>query len=518
MNDLNRILGAALLLLAASAGGCDSPSEPGPPVPSAVQVAAPDTVLRVGRTLQLAAEVRDAAGRPIAGGVVAWSSSDTTLARVSAAGEVTGVRRGVVRVTATSGAATGSVSLRVFTPVAYVSVDGDLLGQVVPVGETRQFRAVALDSARRELPGVAVRLWSRDPNVVTISETGTARGIATGTTQVLAEAEGVVGFGNVYVAQGYDVVPLGTLGGAESRAHGLNERGDVVGEAQTASGAWRAFLWRAGQMLEVTAPGARSRAEAVNAAGVVVGNFWPGADTLAGTRPFLWSGGAATQLAPAYVADHVYATDVNDRGQVVGYSSTSCASCPLGTVGSALVWEDGALRDLGRMGGHQAILTEISEQGWMAGTVQPQDSALLIVAGQPRFLFPGTARATSGAGHVAGDPRFTGAADAAWFIFRDGVVHRQPYFYRDRIRVFGIDTEGRTLAVYTYGGFGPQTPPQVVVRQPYGTLVQVNQLLAPGTPWRVEGAGGMNDRGEIVGWGRRTGDAGAQALLLRPRS
>lgn len=518
MLNPSRILRAALVLLAAAVGGCDSPSEPRPPVPSAVQVAAPDTTLRVGRPLQLAAEVRDAAGRPIPGGTVAWSSSDTTLARVSAAGEVTAVRKGVVRITAASGEAAGSVSLRVFTPVVYVAVEGEPLGQVVLVGETRQLRAVALDSARREVPGVAVRLSSRDPGVVTVTGAGVARGIATGTTALAAEAEGVVSVTNVYVAQGYDVVPLGTLGGPASRALGLSESGDVVGEAQTASGAWRAFRWRNGQMAEATTPGARSRATAVNAAGTVVGNFWPSADTTAGARPFQWSGGAATQLAPSHPADNVFATDVNGRGQVVGYSTTTCASCPDGTVGSALLWENGELRDLGRWGGHQAVAAAINEQGWIVGTVLPQDSAVLLTDGPARRIFPGFARATSGAGHVAGDSRGTTAGQAAWFIFRDNVVHPQPIFYRYRLRVFGIDTEGRTLAQLDFGGPGPPSPPQIMVRQPYGTLVQVNQLLAPGTPWRVEGAGAMNDRGEIVGWGRRDGDAGAQALLLKPRS
>ncbi|MEW5928953.1 MAG: Ig-like domain-containing protein [Gemmatimonadota bacterium] len=516
MQNRNPLLLAALFLLAA-AGGCDSPSGPREPVPSTVQVAAPDSTLRVGRTLQLAAEVRDAAGKPIPAGSVAWSSSDTTLARVSATGEVTGVRRGSVRITAAAGEATGSVTLRVFSPVAYVTVESTGLGRVVQVGGTWQVRAVAQDSARRELPDVPVRLTSRDPAVFTVGEGGVVRGVAAGTAPLVAEAEGVAGFVNVFVAQGYDVVALGTLGGAASRALGLGEGGQVVGEAQTAGGAWRAFLWRDGAMAEVAAPGARSRAVAVNAAGAVVGNFWATQDTAASTRPFLWSGGAAVELAPSHPAEHVFATDVNGRGQVVGYSATACPTCPFGTAGSALLWEGGELRDLGRWGGHQAVAAAIDEQGWIAGTVQPQDSAVLLADGQPRRIFPGFARATRGAGHVAGDSRGTGGGEAAWFIFRDNVLHPQPIFYRDRLRVFGIDTQGRTLAQLNYGGFGPVTPPLIVVRQPYGALLQVNQLLAPGTPWQVEGAGAMNDRGDIVGWGRRPGDAAPQALLLRPR-
>jgi probable HAF family extracellular repeat protein len=44
---------------------------------------------------------------------------------------------------------------------------------------------------------------------------------------------------------------LGTLGGSFSVAFGINERGDIVGEAETAAGDIHAFLFRRGTMIDV---------------------------------------------------------------------------------------------------------------------------------------------------------------------------------------------------------------------------------------------------------------------------
>ncbi len=496
-------------LLALALAGCDSPSEPRRPEPSTVQVSAPDSVLRVGRTLQLAAEVRDARGRPISGEPVTWTSSDTTLARVSASGEVTGVRQGAVTITVARGEASGTVALRVFTSIQSLGLRHE--GLVVPIGGTRQFRAVLTDSAGMTLAGIPVRFWVAEPRFATVSDSGVVQAIATGNTTLWAEAEGVRSSVPLYLVPPVDVVPLGTLGGAASRAFGLNARGDVVGEAQTASGAWHAFLWRGGAMTDLGALGGRGRAVAVNGTGTVVGVFYPGADTTGGARPFLWRDGATTVL-PVPEAEDVYATDVNDRGQVVGYSATRCPLCPFGTVGSALLWEGGELRDLGRLGGHQAIATAITEQGSIVGGVQPQDSAVLLVGDEVRRIFPGIARAVSGVGHVAGDSR-----QDAFFIWRDGVTQSIPIFYRDRLRVFGVDTRGRMLALLSYGFPSLSSPPKFVIRQPDNLLFGLYEMLAPGTPWRVEGVSAMNDRGEIVGWGKNSTTGEVQALLLKPR-
>jgi len=66
---------------------------------------------------------------------------------------------------------------------------------------------------------------------------------------------------------------LGTLGGTNSRAYAINDRGQVIGEAETASGELRPFLWERGTMVDLTTRGLRptDRVKDINIWGQIVG-------------------------------------------------------------------------------------------------------------------------------------------------------------------------------------------------------------------------------------------------------
>ena len=68
------------------------------------------------------------------------------------------------------------------------------------------------------------------------------------------------------------MIHLGTLGGEQSVAYALNDRGQVVGLSMTAGGSWHAFSWtREYGMIDLGTLGGESNASAVNAHGQVVG-------------------------------------------------------------------------------------------------------------------------------------------------------------------------------------------------------------------------------------------------------
>lgn len=111
---------------------------------------------------------------------------------------------------------------------------------------------------------------------------------------------------------------LGTLGGTSSEAFGINEHAHVVGTAQIAGGAARAFLWRNGAMIDLNAVlPARSGWVLQSANGISDGGQIIGTGTLNGvSRAFLLT-------PPADLAVHAFGGSTNadsnlPRGAEVG--------------------------------------------------------------------------------------------------------------------------------------------------------------------------------------------------------
>jgi len=127
---------------------------------------------------------------------------------------------------------------------------------------------------------------------------------------------------------GGTMTDLGTLpGGQYSRPVGINDSGQVVGYADTASGNDHAFLYSNGTMTDLgTLPGGQySAATGINNAGQVVGY----SGTASGNdHAFLYSNGTMTDLGTLTLPGYVVSTieGINDSGQMAGNSFDSYGS------------------------------------------------------------------------------------------------------------------------------------------------------------------------------------------------
>jgi hypothetical protein len=164
---------SVFFLLALAAIACDNtnllqpvPSASTPPSSVAITRAAPS--LLVGQSAQLAAVVLDESGNAIPDQPVAWSSSNSSIATISATGLIAGIAIGTVTVNATSGDKTASTTVSVGTtatvgdttagaailPTLYPTPMPAVTGKTITVPSNGDLQA-ALDAAQ---PGDVVQL------------------------------------------------------------------------------------------------------------------------------------------------------------------------------------------------------------------------------------------------------------------------------------------------------------------------------------------------------------------------
>jgi probable HAF family extracellular repeat protein len=219
----------------------------------------------------------------------------------------------------------------------------------------------------------------------------------------------------------YRLVDPGTLGGPQSflnlPAVPLTSRGALLGTADTTTRdadypkcnpfmvgfpdrvLTHAFEWQGGRLRDLGAlPGNNSSAVfEVNGSGVGVGmsetaitdphTGWP-AD-----HAVMFKGGKVIDLGTLRGGYESQANDINDRGQVSGFASNGirdkysffnalggpgpCGPSGWGTQARSFVWRDGVMRDIGTLGGPDAVSTtqnargQITGQSWTNSTPNP---------------------------------------------------------------------------------------------------------------------------------------------------
>src|SRR5437660_3272303 len=194
-------------------------------------------------------------------------------------------------------------------------------------------------------------------------------------------------------------IDLGTLGKPDGNSWinwgGINDRGEAVGMSETADldpngedicgfGTFLTcvpFLWRNGHMSALpTVGGNNGQASAINNRGQVVGfaetaNADPTCPPTPAISPILWEKGQAHPLPLVGTDSDGFANGINDQGQAVGYSG----NCFFAT--HAVMWKNNTafvLKDL--KGTLSNVAYVINNLGQIAGKVRSADGTHYVAA------------------------------------------------------------------------------------------------------------------------------------------
>src|SRR5207249_1236164 len=234
-------------------------------VPAASVSISPASVsLQTGQTAQLTATARDASGNPLPGRVMAWSSSDTTIAKVSGSGLVTAKAAGSANVTATSEGQSGTAAITVtVVPVASVTVTPATASR--QAGQTVQLTATPKDASGNPLSGRTVTWASNNTTAATVNGSGLVTAVVAGVATITATSESQSGTSTITVqaqapgplpvfpgAMGFGTSTPAGRGGAILRVTNLNDAGAGSLRAALEATGPRTVIFEVGGLIDLS--------------------------------------------------------------------------------------------------------------------------------------------------------------------------------------------------------------------------------------------------------------------------
>jgi probable HAF family extracellular repeat protein len=318
---------------------------------------------------------------------------------------------------------------------------------------------------------------------------------------------------------GYTIIDLGRLGGRNAESSGLNDQGVVVGYSETNSGSSYAFRDSQGKMKAIgSLLGGDSVATGINNRGQIVGISWN--RTSSRSVAFVYSGGRTRAIGkvPSGLSSHMSPRfSLNNQAQVIGFSNRA---------GNAQVLSGGRLKNLGSLKRLGSVALGINDHGAIVGYSNVAPSRGYFDQGTPHaFLYQrgrmkdlGTLGGSSAAatainnrGDVVGWSSTTSGVTQDVFLYHNGRMFDLGNLGGPGAAPTAVNDKGQVVGWSDVNGATQRD--QFVYSN--GTMTDLSKLVSASSGITLQSVVGINNRGQIAGYGTRP-DGTTVALLLNP--
>ena len=322
----------------------------------------------------------------------------------------------------------------------------------------------------------------------------------------------------------YTITDLGTLGGTASQAYGINASGQVTGWARIDDGSTHAFRYSGGVMQDLGTLDAgytQSAGWSINASGIVAGASGDPIPQIDPHQAKVTNGTTTTSLGTLGGADGV-ARAINNNGWVAGYArlapdEVAFPDHPRG-VSRGFVYDGTTMHPIPTFGGAESLAWGINSAGQAAGYAYLPDGTY--------NAFRYTVNGPDGGMENLGDFAALAIDDAGrvgGYYFDDagrfhGVVHTAAALTEvgDFGGGFSIVSALNNAGDAVGGALEDADGKFHAFLYAAGTLTDLHDLLPPAASgWTLTRATGINDAGQIVGYGTNP-DGLTRAFLLTP--
>lgn len=335
-------------------------------------------------------------------------------------------------------------------------------------------------------------------------------------------------------AQFYALTDLGSLGGTNGMAYGINNHEQIVGSMQTAMGNYHAFMFDGGRMVDLgTMGGSNSWAYGVNDNGWMVG----GADLpMNNMHAFLCTNAL---MNPSMMdlntlgGSNSIAWMIDMHGDMVGWAAMANGAHHAFFMSNSLA---GDIMDLGAAGGTNSEAYCINSNRMVVGYAMMSDGSMQPIM-STNAVYGSSSMMTMGMGGMGG-----ASGGQSWSVNNMGDNVGQAQMSGGNYHAFASGGSGMmgltTVDLGTLGGtnsfaycindagavvgtaeMGDGAYHAFMVTNALGGMVRMmdlNNMVPTNSGWNLMVARGVNAAGQIVGWGMHAGHT--NAFLLTPAS